>query len=413
MEYTPQRASQPGPRAAPELVAAAAALDGVLVPELRGAPPLGESRTGAPEPDVQGVLSAAAALEAAGARLLRLEIAPLSDPWQAPPDPAGRRFKSGCAPVLALERARDALGSGEAEAVLIHGADPLRTGYSRAERRQRMDIWPGRFGAGQASIPQAYTRLVEAWLARHGIPRDAFEGLADALLERCAATARARGITVDLAPLRAVRVTPLFRLGDCANPDVDFRGAALLLGPRESRRAQTQAALRDALAPFGWGAAASARGRRVWLAGVANRTRPDGPDHLKALARYAHLAEAARSALQQAGLAPGAPLRRAWQQGRLLLEAYTCFPVVPLAFLVETGLAEGTVASLRAALQTAPLTVTGGMNLARAPWNNPVLHALAVMWARLRQEARVEAGLLHGNGGLGGWQGLAVLRAGG
>jgi hypothetical protein len=87
--------------------------------------------------------------------------------------------------------------------------------------------------------------------------------------------------------------------------------------------------------------------------------------------------------------------------------------VVPLAFLVETGLAEGTVASLRAALQTAPLTVTGGMNLARAPWNNPVLHALAVMWARLRQEARVEAGLLHGNGGLGGWQGLAVLRAGG
>ena len=55
-----------------------------------------------------------------------------------------------------------------------------------------------------------------------------------------------------------------------------------------------------------------------------------------------------------------------------------------------------------------PITVTGGMNLAGAPWNNPALHALIVMHERLL-EGPEECGLVHGNGGVGGYQGVAIL----
>jgi hypothetical protein len=55
------------------------------------------------------------------------------------------------------------------------------------------------------------------------------------------------------------------------------------------------------------------------------------------------------------------------------------------------------------------VTVTGGMNLARAPWNNPALNALIVMCERLNAGSAT-MGAVHGNGGLGYKQGFAILQ---
>ncbi len=325
------------------------------------------------------------ALEQGGRTVISLRIAALDHPWDAPPDPRGRLFKSGCAPILALHRARELLASGDADAVLVRGREPLRTGYERSARQAHMAIWPGR------SIPEAYTELAEVWMARHGMQAPAFRRLADGLLDNYRATAHERGLAgdVDTAQHRARQrvATRLFTYADCAHPEIDFEGAVLLA------RADVG---RELLPP----------GRPVIrLLGVAVDTVPDGPEHRETIAQYAHLRRAYLRAEAEAGVDFGA----AFHAGDALLEAYTCFPVVPLGFLLATALAPDP-AALAPLLEAHAVTVTGGMNLARAPWNNPVLNALTVMHQRLAA-GEAPVGLLHGNGGLGGWQGVAVIGA--
>ncbi len=191
-----------------------------------------------------------------------------------------------------------------------------------------------------------------------------------------------------LARARSRWATRLFSYADCADPHVDFEGAALLAHPSLATRAADPRA----------GGAGPVR-----LLGVATAQRPDGPDHAAALAAYDHLAQAYREALAQADR----DFAGAYHGGEALLEAYTCFPPVPLGFLRATGLAPDD-AALDRLLSRHPVTVTGGMNLAGAPWNNPVLNALIVMHQRLTG-GEADLGLLHGNGGLGGWQGVALL----
>ena len=54
------------------------------------------------------------------------------------------------------------------------------------------------------------------------------------------------------------------------------------------------------------------------------------------------------------------------------------------------------------------ITVTSGMNLGCAAWNNPALTALIVM-VRGLTEGPIALGAVHGNGGLGYRQGVALL----
>ena len=320
-----------------------------------------------------------AALSAAGLDVARLEIDSLRAPWRGRPDPSGPSFQSGCAPILALARARALLAAGDVDAVVIRGREPLRTGYPRELRQAHMAIWPG------VSIPEAYTALAEAWMARHGVDEVAFGGLADALLDNYARTASTRGLQVDVSDSRRRRATRLFRYVDCANPNIDFEGAALMVPPR------------------GVGLEHSGGSAAIRLLGVGVAEQPDGPAHVAELAGYEHLANAVTTATREAGL----DVTEAVRSGAALLEAYTCFPPVPLGFLLAAGVVDEP-GQLPALLAERPVTVTGGMNLARAPWNNPVLHALVVMHARL-QAGDAEVGVLHGNGGLGGWQGVAVI----
>lgn len=330
---------------------------------------------------LRGVEAALGRLSMAGVRIRTLTIAPLSDPWDAPQDPSGNRFKSGCGPILALERAQEILGSGAAEAVVIRGEDHLRSGYGPRERREAMAIWPG------LTIPEAYTDLARFWAVRQGLSRQTFRSLCDALIDSNQRTALRLGLPPASPESRSTFVTDLFTLADCANPVVDFAGVVLLGGQRAS----------EVLGPS-WAAS-------IRLKGVAVEVLPDGPEHAEAIAGYEHLSRAFRRLAKQTG----EDLASLVRAGEALCEAYTCFPPVPLGFLLATEILSSP-AEIPDWLAARELTVTGGMNLARAPWNNPVLHALVVMADRLAKGGP-SLGLLHGNGGLGGFQGVALLGA--
>ncbi|MBF0367601.1 MAG: hypothetical protein HQK50_18645, partial [Oligoflexia bacterium] len=234
-----------------------------------------------------------------------------------------------------------------------------------------------------ASVLDSYNLLAKRFLLTQGITASDFKTLAHSLFENYERTWRARGrghqdkASADekwFAP-----VSSLFRGVDCANPVVDFEGG-LLLGSTPPHQ----------------------EGIEV-LSAVVETLPLDGPAAIEALVSYSHL----EHALKRAQLYAGISLTAKAEEQALLLEVYSCFPVVPLAFLLKSKLIPG-LKSAPAFLSTHAITVTGGMNLAKAPWNNPALHALVVMCEQLRHNQQI--GLVHGNGGLGYKQGVAILR---
>ena len=238
-----------------------------------------------------------------------------------------------------------------------------------ADRASKMDIY-------DLSIPEAYTLLAEEFLRQRGLARDEFLSFARELFENERVTAVARGLPIP--PPRTEAVTSLFRAIDCANPSIDFEGRVLL-------------------------ARAERLGARAYIRGIGYENVTDGTDWIPRIARYDHLARAFASACAQAGIDG----LRDLLDPAIALEAYTCFPIVPLAFLLATG-AVPDLNEARRLVRTRPVTVTGGMNLARAPWNNPVLHALSVLCSEI-ERGRFRRGILHGNGGLGAKQGFLIV----
>lgn len=310
-------------------------------------------------------------------RLVELTIDPLAAGWDTPVAP--NHFRSGCAPIDALAHADRLVRAGGADAVLIRGEDDLRAQYGRdrAALARQMAIY-----GDECSIPEAYTRLAHAFSRRHGLSTDGFKNLAAALFENYIRTAERSEAYRAPKPAAFEMVTDLFRKVDCANPVVDFSGALIVASK-----------------------SFAGDGAIEILAVETAQASGDGPDNVAELARYDHLKAACEAAYARAGI----DLPREFLAGRALLEAYTCFPVAPLGFLLASGIVHD-LHEVPALLAAHEITVTGGMNLARAAWNNPALNALVVMCERLAG-GDVRLGAVHGNGGLGYRQGLALLRA--
>lgn len=315
-----------------------------------------------------------------GARLVELVIDPLHLGWDTPIEP--NHFRSGCGPVEAIARADELVRAGHADAVLITGQDDLRSRYAhdKALRQQLMLIYD------HCPLPEAYTLLARAFMRVHGISEDTFRRFACELYDNYARTAAQQGRYKPPRPEAFEMVTDLFRAVDCANPVIDFSGAVIVA---------SHAWVRDDMKP-------------IAVLGVGVESTEDGPAHVEELARYDHLVAACTQACGQAGV----DLAREFHHHRALVETYTCFPVTPLGFLLATGMARS-VADISAVLASYELTVTGGMNIARAPWNNASLNAAIAMCDRLHENtARSEfphLGAVHGNGGLGYRQGVVIL----
>jgi len=308
-----------------------------------------------------------------------LVIEPLSSDWHAPLQPD--HFRSGCAPIEAMARAKELIEAGSA-AVIIRGEDNLKTGYSREQRHQMMAIYGQDY-----PITQAYDELAHEFARREGINVDTFREYCQHLYDNYESSYRN---VMNHAPKQDPRwfqpLTSLFRGVDCANPLVDFHGRMLLCS------AETAAMLAIPIAEC------------VEVKGVGlGFLDQDGPEQLQQIADYDHLFDAWQHAEQQAG----GGFRQKFYAGEALLESYTCYPVVPMALLLKSGLIDG-LEQLPEFTGQYPVTVTGGMNLAKGPWNNPALNGLISMYRALL-DSDATLGAVHGNGGLGYRQGVAML----
>jgi len=332
---------------------------------------------------IQQCLDIEQRIETLGQSILQLHIDPLSTDWHSPEAPL--HFRSGCAPIEALAHAKTLIKEGQ-HAVLICGEDNLKTGYSRHQRLEQMAV----YGADQP-LTEAYTELAQHFLEQHQIDEPQFRQIAHALFDNYSLSYR-NVLSDDFSPelLPNARwhqpITSLFRGVDCANPMVDFKGRLLIVSETLAQRL----------------GCLSTQMLEIKAVGLS-RLEHDGPEHIETIASYDHLRDAYQDCCHEAGIDFAATFKR----GEALLEAYTCYPVVPMAFLLASGLVE-VLEQIPEFLAQHSITVTGGMNLARAPWNNPALNALISMHHSLLN-GEEQCGMVHGNGGLGYRQGVALL----
>lgn len=326
-------------------------------------------------------------LNSLGIPLHTLTIEPLNSDWDAPEQLDS--FRSGCGPIEALERAQTLISEGH-PAVVIRGEDLLKTGYSRDERLRLMAVYGDDY-----PLTQAYDDLAQAFIHQQQIDSETFCDVAEALFVNYQRSflnnIEAKDNVVDVTSATPdarwfERITPLFRGVDCANPLIDFTGAILLCN------AETAVALEIPVH------------ERVTVKGIGlGRLPADGKEAIGTIVEYDHLESAYQQACKQADI----DFRDAFIQRKAILDTYTCYPVVPMAFLLKTGLVSD-IKGIPAFLNEYPITVTGGMNLARGPWNNPALNGLICMYQTLT-DGTIKLGAVHGNGGLGYRQGVAIL----
>lgn len=312
-----------------------------------------------------------------------LYIDPLKTDWDAPEK--ANHFRSGCAPIEALSAAKERIENG-ACAVFVSGEDFIKSGYTREERLEKMAVY-----GEQNPLTKLYTQLAQNFNKKHGLEADQFKHLASELFENYKLSYRhalAADFNEQLLPNERWHrpITELFRGVDCANPLIDFSGRILIAS------AETADQLKIPKAQW----------LRVKAVGLG-RLESDGPDHIEDIAQYQHLQDAYDAACSEAML----DFPKVFKAGNALLETYTCYPVVPMAFLLISGLVN-IAQDIPAFLEKHSITITGGMNLARGAWNNPALNALITMHHRLSSGPE-SIGLIHGNGGLGYRQGVAIV----
>jgi len=319
-----------------------------------------------------------AIIQSKKASVTELVIDPLRAGWDTPLQKY--HYRSGCAPLMALDTATQLIEQGEAEVVIIKGKDFLRTGYDREERQKLMAVYGEEF-----PVPEAYTELAATFMEQQGISTKKFRHLAALIFENYCITAKANGMK-SLPHSRWFQdVTRLFRGVDCANPVVDFEGRLVLCSEEFAHSCGLTAE------------------KQISVLGVAVEEIEDGLNNLLEIAKYEHLRKAYQKACEQSNL----DFKQLFLDNQALMEVYTCYPVVPLGFLQACGFVSNTQ-DWEPFLAHYEITLTGGMNLERAAWNNPSLAALINMFVQL-QGAKRQYGLVHGNGGLGYRQGIAIL----
>ncbi len=301
--------------------------------------------------------------------------------------PGIRAYRSGAGPIQALAEAREMIEHGLCDAAALFAWEPLqrdRLRLGRAELQKAMAIF------GDVDLVRCYSALAVRLAEHLDLDAGQFRRLADLLYENYGRTYRARCPGAALPEDRGRDLTDLFRLSDCANPNIDYAGG-LILGNDKALACLD----RDGARP-------------IRLLAAETETVRGGPDQIGSIAGtreapFPHLYRVRRNLERETGLSlPGL-----LEDGRLLLGAYTCYPPIPLAFLLCCGFVQS-AREIPDFLARHEITVEGGLSLARAPWNCPALRAAILMHEKL-QVGPAPYGLVHGNGGMGETQGLALL----
>jgi hypothetical protein len=316
-----------------------------------------------------------------GLKTSTLEIVSLAKRWEDKLRP--NQFKSGASVMAAINKARKLLDSKKASVVRIKGVDHLRTGYAKDEREKFMKLY------GRKRTPlEGYTKLVRPFLDHHHLSEKEFFEIRDSLFENYSKTWKAVHPEKKLPDPRWFEpITKYFRGVDCANPNIDY--SAQLIITDEEHADLLKVSKKD----------------RVSILGNAfTKLSVDGFESIPKVATYQHLKKVIDKALSESRI----DFNSEFLEGRALLEAYTCYPVVPMALLLKLGLIQH-LKQLPTFLARHEVTLTGGLNLDRAAWNLTSLNYLIAMREKLLHSNKHKYGLVHGNGSLGNQQGITLI----
>lgn len=309
-----------------------------------------------------------------------LEIVSLAKRWEDKLLP--NQFKSGASAMDAINKGRKLLDSNAAEVVIIKGEDLLRSGYSKDERENFMKLYE------EKSTPlDGYNKLVAPFMDLNGITEKEFFQIRDALFDNYVKTWK-RANPDSLPAARWFEpITKYFRGVDCANPNIDYSGQIIIVNEKHADLLKIP------------------QNERVSILGNAfTKLSVDGLKSIPHIAPYSHLKEVVEEALNEAQI----DFRSEYLQGKALLEAYTCYPMVPMALLLKLDLVTH-LTEIPNFLKQYEVTITGGLNLAKAPWNLTSFNYLIAMREKLMGSKNYKYGLVHGNGSLGNQQGITVL----
>lgn len=299
-------------------------------------------------------------------------------------------YKTGAGPIQAITDAGELIKHDLYDAVFIFGHEPLLSdtlNYGKAAIKKAMEIFE------DFTLIQCYDLLARGLCRETDISNDQFREIAGTLFNNYSRTFQNRsGIGLGFPRGKVLRDfgTDLFCLTDCANPNIDFAGGIIIANARTAEQLSTP------------------EHRRVKVLGSGYsivRGDPTAIDRIigSGTGLFPHLKEAFMRVQAESQI----DIIREFQNKNLLLDAYTCYPPIPVALLLVTGLV-GNINEVYDFLKHHEITVTGGMNLARAPWNNPALNGLIEV-TQLLIQGRSQYGMVHGNGGIGEAQGITVL----
>lgn len=310
-----------------------------------------------------------------------LEIVTLAKRWED--KLSSNQFKSGASAMGAIEKARKLLQSKKADVVVIKGSDFLKTGYDKTDRENYMKLYRKKYTA-----MDGYDRLVPEFLKFHKVSEKEFFQIRDALFENYFNTWKNIHPEAELPDTRWFQpITKYFRGVDCANPNIDYSGQLVLATEKVA----------DALKV--------PKKKRIEIIGNAfTKLSVDGFESLPEVAPYLHLKRTITKALKEAGV----DFKTEFLKGKAYLDAYTCYPVVPMGLILRLGLVDK-ISEIPELLKWHEVTITGGLNLGKAAWNLTSLNSIILMRDKMLS-SKTKLGLVHGNGSLGNQQGITVLR---
>ncbi|MCP3923657.1 MAG: hypothetical protein GY714_13840 [Desulfobacterales bacterium] len=304
-----------------------------------------------------------------------LYIDPLETEWHS--ELEGNHFRSGCAPVEAVIYADKLIKDELYDFIIIKGKDHIKSDYSKENRNKKMSIY-------NESIPSLYNEIANEFILKENFTETKFKNFAEDLFSNYLKTFKRRHKDYKPDEKWFNYITGLFRGVDCANPVVDFEGQLVISNNKYIYMHKNNC---------------------LKILGTGFGEVLDGQKNIHQIKDYKHLENSISEALKNSGI----EFFKEFLNKNALMEVYTCYPIVPVAFLLKSKLIKS-IDEISTFLKYHEITITGGMNLSKAPWNNPSLNAIIEMFNCLKKEKK-RYGLVHGNGGLGYKQGVIIMEA--
>ncbi|MBR2551690.1 MAG: hypothetical protein IKF05_01685 [Erysipelotrichaceae bacterium] len=299
-------------------------------------------------------------------------------------------YRTGAGPIHALADAKLYIENGLCDAVAIFAYEPLymcKKKLGGAAIRKAMDIFDG------VNLISCYNRLAEQLCQELGIQTEEFKKISDALYDNYIRTYSAlygeNSFSRDRGRMLEDMGGYLFHLTDCANPNVDFAGGMILCNDETYRafnKEETHVVLDSAACKMVYG----------------------NPNKTAAITENGEILPHLRKISEALEKESGIRMKEELDKDDLLLAAYTCYPTSPFGLLFACDLVRS-VEEIYPFLERHEITVEGGMSLGRAPWNCSAFRN-AILIAQKLSASSQHYGLVHGNGGMGETQGLALFK---